>query len=95
MGRHPIYENDPVTKAESLRVGLRHKVAINSIVTARGCTRQEFYRQAIDDAIEDEQDRPIFRADNDVMALYQALTPYQIRAINSLSGNDPRIRRGR
>jgi hypothetical protein len=91
MGRHPIYEDDPVTKPISLRVGLQQAVAINSIATARGCTRTELLRQSIDDTIEDEEDRPVFRADNDALALYDSLTLYQIRAVNSLSSNDPRF----
>jgi hypothetical protein len=95
MGRPPTYSDDPVTKTVSLRVGLRHAVAINSITSARGCTKQEFFRQAIDDAVEDELDRPIYRKDKDAVSLYDSLTPYQIRAINSLSAADPRIIRGR
>lgn len=93
MGRPPKYENDPVTKPISLRIGLRQAAALNSIAAARNCTRLDVLRQAVDDVLEDEQGRPIFRADQDVMALYQGLTPYQIRAINSLSAADPRLRR--
>ena len=85
MGRRPIYDNDPVTKPISMRVGLQQLAAINSNCAARGCKRQEFLRESIDDSLKSEGDRSIFRPDIDWPATYKTLPLHDILTINSFS----------